>query len=282
MSRLLDAVVAVVLGVLVNECTAVSPWLARKVVRKAAAIRRPQRTEVLAEEWSALLDVRPGKLFKLFTALGFLLAALAYRAANPYQPGRPSFLWRARVRAQAAALAGALYAAVWGLIGLFAGELPFPVMIDVGVPVFVISMVALYLPSPKPVSVLAWSLLFLALVLSFWLAYPGLPGMFYLVVITPMYGIAQMVRMTMQGRAPIARIALLFVISTVITGAVGWWSTWVTAEYLYYHSLYGFLALIYFGAAVGLHIGVALLVFDRTCRSWNTEVPGRFSRSAML
>ena len=68
---------SVLLGLVSNEIGDVSPWLARRVVRWSAARWSADADEaaVLAEEWSALLDERPGKLFKLFTALGFAARA---------------------------------------------------------------------------------------------------------------------------------------------------------------------------------------------------------------
>jgi len=68
---------SVLLGLVSNEIGDVSPWLARRVVRWSAARWSADADEaaVLAEEWSALLGERPGKLFKLFTALGFAARA---------------------------------------------------------------------------------------------------------------------------------------------------------------------------------------------------------------
>jgi hypothetical protein len=72
-----EIVLVVILGLLINECSEVSPWAARKLVRWAARHRyaNPTRTDIRAEELAGLIDVRPGKLFKLVTALGFVVAA---------------------------------------------------------------------------------------------------------------------------------------------------------------------------------------------------------------
>lgn len=72
-------VAAVVLGLIINECGELSPWLAQKLVRWAARVRYPTRVE----ELSALIAERPGKLFKLVTASGFACAALTYRVTPP-------------------------------------------------------------------------------------------------------------------------------------------------------------------------------------------------------
>jgi hypothetical protein len=72
-----EVLLGVVLGLLINECCELSPWMARKLVRWAARRRyaNPARAEIRAEELVGLVDVRPGKLFKLVTALGFVVAA---------------------------------------------------------------------------------------------------------------------------------------------------------------------------------------------------------------
>ncbi|GID91542.1 hypothetical protein Adi01nite_09540 [Amorphoplanes digitatis] len=70
------------LGLVVNEATDLSPWLGRVLVRWAAGIEYadedPQRP-VRSEELQALINVRPGKLLKLLTGLGFLSAAVLTR-----------------------------------------------------------------------------------------------------------------------------------------------------------------------------------------------------------
>jgi hypothetical protein len=71
-------VISVILGLLVNECCDVSPWCARKLVQWSAHRRYtdPDRAGQRAEELSALIDGRPGKLLKLFSALGFAGSAV--------------------------------------------------------------------------------------------------------------------------------------------------------------------------------------------------------------
>jgi hypothetical protein len=66
----------VILGLLVNETTDICPWIAVRLVRWAARLRyphAPERAATRSEELAALVNDRPGKLFKLFTALGFVL-----------------------------------------------------------------------------------------------------------------------------------------------------------------------------------------------------------------
>ncbi|MEU5694616.1 sugar transferase [Actinosynnema sp. NPDC020468] len=87
MSGWLGFLGTVALALVVNEFGELSPWLARKVVRWAAGIRYPDRVE----ELEAVLEDRPGKLFKLVTALGFGCAALAHRITHPRGTGERTF-----------------------------------------------------------------------------------------------------------------------------------------------------------------------------------------------
>lgn len=66
------------LGLIVNECSDVSPWCARKLVRWSAFLRYSDlgRAQERAEELAALVDARPGNLLKLFTALSFAGSAV--------------------------------------------------------------------------------------------------------------------------------------------------------------------------------------------------------------
>jgi AcrR family transcriptional regulator len=75
----LEMLMGIVLGLLVNECCEVSPWLARKCVRWSAHRRYADRcrAQTRAEEFVALIDDRPGNLYKLITALGFVASATA-------------------------------------------------------------------------------------------------------------------------------------------------------------------------------------------------------------
>ncbi|MEU8380154.1 hypothetical protein [Streptosporangium sp. NPDC048865] len=74
----LEIVFAVLSGLLVNECCEIAPWAARRLVRWSARLRYrdAEQAEVRAEELSAFINDRPGKLFKLVTALGFVMSAM--------------------------------------------------------------------------------------------------------------------------------------------------------------------------------------------------------------
>jgi lipopolysaccharide/colanic/teichoic acid biosynthesis glycosyltransferase len=70
---------AIISGLLVNEATDICPWVAVRLVRWAARLRYPddpERAAIRAVEHARVINDRPGKLFKLFTALGFALDAL--------------------------------------------------------------------------------------------------------------------------------------------------------------------------------------------------------------
>jgi len=54
---------AIITGLAVNECSEMSPWAARKLVRWSAHPRYAPPSR--AEELAALIDDRPGRLFKL-------------------------------------------------------------------------------------------------------------------------------------------------------------------------------------------------------------------------
>lgn len=72
-------IVSVVIGLAINEYADFAPWIARKIVRRAAHriyVDNAERAEVRAEEWAAIIDARPGKLFKLMSALGYGVAAM--------------------------------------------------------------------------------------------------------------------------------------------------------------------------------------------------------------
>lgn len=77
-----EIVASFAFGLLVNEMTDVSPWAARKLVRWAAYrwTTDPDTAAGYAEEWTAIIDERPGKLLKLLTAVQFSIGA-AGRAA---------------------------------------------------------------------------------------------------------------------------------------------------------------------------------------------------------
>ncbi|GAB3977546.1 hypothetical protein GCM10029978_067550 [Actinoallomurus acanthiterrae] len=73
---------AVISGLLINECCDLCPWLADKLVRWSARLRcaDPAEAEVMAEDLATYIVNRPGKLFKLLVAFGFVGAGLARRA----------------------------------------------------------------------------------------------------------------------------------------------------------------------------------------------------------
>jgi membrane protein YdbS with pleckstrin-like domain len=77
----MEITLAVVLGLIVNEFSDVSPWLARRLVAWSARQRYGDtaRAEIRAEELGAVINDRPGKLFKLGTGVRFASAALAVR-----------------------------------------------------------------------------------------------------------------------------------------------------------------------------------------------------------
>jgi hypothetical protein len=77
-----EVLISIAAGLAVNECCDVSLWLADRLVRRAARLRygASGRAAVRAEEWTAIIHERPGKLLKLVTAIGFVVAARFHRA----------------------------------------------------------------------------------------------------------------------------------------------------------------------------------------------------------
>jgi hypothetical protein len=89
----------ILLGLLIglagNECSDVSRWLARKLIRWSAHrhYAPPARAELRSEELTAYIDDCPGNLFKLITALGFAAVAVLTRKIAP-SAAPPNPLWR--------------------------------------------------------------------------------------------------------------------------------------------------------------------------------------------
>jgi membrane protein YdbS with pleckstrin-like domain len=83
-----EVLIGVVLGLVVNEATDVSPWLGRALVGWSARLRYGDSDEgrVRGEELRALINVRPGKLFKLLTGAGFAGSALIFRLRRLLRP----------------------------------------------------------------------------------------------------------------------------------------------------------------------------------------------------
>jgi len=94
----LEVLLAVILGLLVNEVCDVSPWAAKRAVRWAA--RRWSQDPVVAadyaEEWQAVVNDCPGKLFKLFMALGFVVGAIGLRLGSAVRRRRARIRWALR------------------------------------------------------------------------------------------------------------------------------------------------------------------------------------------
>ena len=85
---------AIISGLLINEATDICPWIAIRLTRWAARLRyphAPERAATRVEELAALINDRPGKLFKLFTALGFAVHALVVVGRNRQLAGLPGW-----------------------------------------------------------------------------------------------------------------------------------------------------------------------------------------------
>jgi lipopolysaccharide/colanic/teichoic acid biosynthesis glycosyltransferase len=114
---------AVISGLLINEVTDICPWLAIRLVRWAARRRypyAPERAATRGEELAALIHDRPGKLFKLFTAVGFALHALVVLRRDQQPVGLSG--WRAAAKRTVdvgiAAVVLAVALPLWGVIAV--------------------------------------------------------------------------------------------------------------------------------------------------------------------
>ena len=81
-------IASLVTGVLINEVSEVAPWLARRVVTRAARLWAGPDAGLARdyqEEWTRVVEDAPGKLIKLFHALCFYVGAWGHRirAAAP-------------------------------------------------------------------------------------------------------------------------------------------------------------------------------------------------------
>jgi membrane protein YdbS with pleckstrin-like domain len=74
----IEITLGIVFGLVVNEFSDVSPWLGRLLVAWSARLQYGDnaRAEIRSEELAAVINDRPGKLFKLTTGLLFLASAL--------------------------------------------------------------------------------------------------------------------------------------------------------------------------------------------------------------
>ncbi|MFC6582129.1 hypothetical protein ACFQBS_35985 [Planomonospora parontospora] len=86
----IEIFLGVLLGLIVNEMCDISPWLAGKLVRLSARWRYsdPELAEARGAELTRVINDRPGKLFKLGTAIAFLTSSAADRAWGMLSSGR--------------------------------------------------------------------------------------------------------------------------------------------------------------------------------------------------
>lgn len=92
----------VVLSLAINETSDLAPWLARKLVLRAAMwwTADPDRSTELAQEWAAVIDDAPGKLTKLGHALLFAGGAVRRRGAQRLASWSNRALFRRFVKLQ--------------------------------------------------------------------------------------------------------------------------------------------------------------------------------------
>ena len=289
MSMWVQVVLPVLLGLAVNECSDISPWLAGKVVRCAARIRRPDRAEGLAEELAALIDIRPGKLFKLFTALGFLFAAMARRVIDHVkadrepahtQEDRPGLGWLMRVRLTAATVAGLLSAATWNVIGSIIRPDAFNYLqgnVIFGGGLLLLTLLVLLLPSPaSPARLVCVTLLPTAALAALipWIDRDLVDPWAWVCMAAPVCGIAHVVRVLLRHVAFSAAAGSVLAAATALAALVG--------PQMSQLGTYDPIQLILpvmtgVGVLAGLHMGIGLLAvefFTKRRRTAFTEPDG--------
>lgn len=142
---------AIIAGLAINEVSELSPWLARRLVRWSAYRRYADgtRAEIRAEELAALINDRPGKLFKLMTALGF--AAVGIAATVDRRGGRLAVWVSGRETLVAAVTGPPVLVGVWSLLAINDVGLPEAYTLPLAAVATLIGVTALrrrpYLPS---------------------------------------------------------------------------------------------------------------------------------------
>jgi predicted amino acid-binding ACT domain protein len=117
-----EILLGIVTGLLANELCEFGPWCARKLIRWSAFRRYtdPGRAEMRAEELTALINDRPGNLFKLITAVCFAADAIIVcgrraiarepDAGRGSDPALPALTWQVAIQVEALDRSGLLSA----------------------------------------------------------------------------------------------------------------------------------------------------------------------------
>lgn len=115
---------AVLVGLAVNETSDMCSWMAAQLARWAARTWCDDEDLGMeyAEEWAAVVEERPGKLLKLFTAIGFALAAVVATERRAVgRRGQPAILLRLFVGAVAVCAIGSV-----GVVVVASGQPAWP------------------------------------------------------------------------------------------------------------------------------------------------------------
>ncbi|MFT7841480.1 hypothetical protein Q5530_35550 [Saccharothrix sp. BKS2] len=247
---------SVVLGLAINECGELSPWLARRLVRWAAGVRYPGR----AEELEALVDERPGKLFKLFTALGFAGAAATHRVGRCLSRPDPAAGLGLVDHLRATAVSGPLAGLIWMLLyvavperSLALSEAVAPALIWGVLTAAVLSAVP---PVRLGVALGFFACLVGAVAVACWVTAPE-PWFWGLLVIAP----APLARRLTRLRAGTSRRAVGVVLLALSAVGVGSGPLWLSTRLEPRAPVVVFAVLITVGVGFGMAVGIGRTVF---------------------
>lgn len=133
-AKLIGLLGALLLGIIANDLWTLSSGLAHRIVVLAARLwsRDQQQAEVLAEEWQAHINDRPGQILKLLTALALFTAAigrlLGRRLKLPVRQSKPAPIFAGSLRLPSIDIRAAETNAVamWLVVGIIVSLAPLP------------------------------------------------------------------------------------------------------------------------------------------------------------
>lgn len=273
-----ELVAVVVLGLVINECGELSPWLARKLIRWAARVRYPTRVE----ELTALIAERPGKLFKLVTASGFACAALRYRVMHRKTVPVHSVTSRFWIGFGSALVAGVVMTGEIVLMGVIIGDmLELFVIIILGVIAAFTTAAELLVLTRLPAGQ-ATAIVSFALVLIFTVLWNS--NRMLIPMLIPLGGMAVAagvsaacaIRLGNRLRLPVIAASSTILGGGLLTCSVIWTTSTSASQ-----NIDMLVELLGFGFACGFSVGVGVLLWQVLCsRRLSRFSSERVSRTA--
>ncbi|MGA5304580.1 hypothetical protein ACPCHT_32045 [Nucisporomicrobium flavum] len=115
-----EIAIAALLAIIAAELGEYVEWLAKKLVRTAAHLRYGdiERAQMRAEEWTTVIEDRPGQVLKMGTALALFVAGACAAGKRRVREARPhARKWLVRLAVIGSATAGV--SAVAGIVAIF-------------------------------------------------------------------------------------------------------------------------------------------------------------------